>query len=109
MKTEHTPGPWGIQTDPNLFNGKTAVWGKNGHGTLIAVIYADGAKDSIEANAKLIAAAPKLLAACKKEVIMLTELLKSIKTFDSTEAKLWVIAIELQIKLLKAAIAEATE
>lgn len=60
MKTEHTPGPWYIEENSFVV--------KKHAGQIITITAAlDGRIDNIEraANAKLIAAAPELLEACK--------------------------------------------
>ena len=56
MSTKHTPGPW----ETTRQSGITYVW-QAGTETAVAKVYADVNEDS-EANARLIAAAPELLA-----------------------------------------------
>jgi hypothetical protein len=53
MKTEHTPGPWKVSND---FSG-VLIEVENGN----TVAKVNALKDEYEANARLIAAAPKLL------------------------------------------------
>ncbi len=68
-KTTHTPGPWNIgerqdgqRVEPYPVNYLPV----SGHGQAIGRVYAGGFSDAnIEANARLIAAAPDLLAALK--------------------------------------------
>jgi len=65
MKTTHTPGPWKIDGGTNK-DGDLHIWHAGnyfgGHG--LAQVFADGARvhgGTVEANARLIAAAPELL------------------------------------------------
>ena len=51
---KHTPGPWKISADGNDI--------ENVYGAVVYFRYAD---ETAEANARLMAAAPELLAACK--------------------------------------------
>lgn len=67
-KPTHTPGPWTMQGMTGLCGAKNslpimAVNGFNGCGVEIASVHAIG--DAKHANARLIAAAPDLLAALK--------------------------------------------
>jgi hypothetical protein len=77
----HTPGPWGISTVPTSIGtchkiGPFPSLGNNGQ--TYACVYADNVRerdygytkvgDELLANARLIAAAPELLAACEKAV-----------------------------------------
>ena len=75
MDTKHTPGPWyaGLyDTSPNFLRvGKHMAVGREGDDMLIAVCGTPGFATS-EADARLIAAAPDLLAACKA-MLELTE------------------------------------
>lgn len=59
MVSEHTPGPWTYRP-PGVQLG-LAVIASNGH-----VIYSDRHTEETEANARLIAAAPELLAALEQ-------------------------------------------
>ena len=61
IMTQHTPGPW--QTFPALSNPPSIVIGPVERGDLGFVAQTVGGND--EANARLIAAAPKLLGALK--------------------------------------------
>ena len=77
--TEHTPGPWAISQSPEIFANDLVIYrlhpdGGKGH---IVTSLCDPAKyknctnftpDEQKANARLIAAAPKLLAACRMVV-----------------------------------------
>jgi len=66
MKTQHTKGPWKVAVDTRYTRG-LLVRDNNGEGYVVAVcdyVNNSNAKDvnnSIEANARLIAAAPELL------------------------------------------------
>lgn len=65
MKSKHTPGPWEYApTAGHETHGQSVVYND---GLSIAIVY-DG-----EANARLIAAAPDLLQACKAAVVSLIE------------------------------------
>ena len=55
MSEQHTPGPWVFRPDPN---GKPHYWVKRDGGFVICRVSGHG-----EADARLIAAAPELLAA----------------------------------------------
>ena len=65
QKTQHTPGPWEYEPSP----GTGCIYGKerNEHITICDphAVGCSTADDVAEANARLIAAAPNLLAACK--------------------------------------------
>jgi len=52
----HTPGPWIV------FNGGVSVWANGGY---IKQHFPEAPRDERHANARLIAAAPELLEACK--------------------------------------------
>ena|SRR5580765_6125700 len=58
MAMKHTPGPWGAY---NLSKGNIAIETREG----VRVANASGDTCDVEANARLIAAAPELLAALK--------------------------------------------
>jgi hypothetical protein len=65
-QTKHMPGPWNARgTAGHETHGQSAVYGDDGKD--IAIVY-DG-----EANARLIAAAPELLAALENTLKMLME------------------------------------
>ena len=59
----HTPGPWRIASDD-----KWSVLGDKGTMPLIATASARDVRKQAQANARLIAAAPILLAACQAVV-----------------------------------------
>lgn len=63
MKTEkHTPGPW-QQREVKASRAGITIEGRNGN--YIAAVDCDGDRESMHANARLIAAAPDLLEACR--------------------------------------------
>lgn len=59
MSTEYTPGPWRIGTPPP--NGEQTIGTLNG--LMVAVATTGAEMEETKANARLIAAAPELLAA----------------------------------------------
>jgi len=61
MTTQHTPGPW--TTDGAARTGDLDVISPIGRITLIDCEFSDESEDVLTANARLIAAAPDLLAA----------------------------------------------
>lgn len=58
--TTHTPGPWFYSTDPNDFAFEHV---QNQRGAIVAKPMRMGGNGAMEANARLIAAAPELLEA----------------------------------------------
>ena len=64
-ETKHTPGPWSIEQTSTLF----ALASPDG----FPVLRLRSGMIPVEANARLIAAAPELLAACQRAVICLQE------------------------------------
>ena len=70
MNTQHTPGPWRVATTPDSPREKAVRLtrfhsiGVNG-GPAIAIL-PDGQRDILDANARLIAVAPELLAALRE-------------------------------------------
>jgi hypothetical protein len=75
--SKHTPGPWALRRDPSHFDSLTEITGgicgntKPFRSTLEVSIGGDTDIHTLEANARLIAAAPDLLEAL--EVIVATE------------------------------------
>jgi hypothetical protein len=65
MEAKHTPGPWCIDPHQSPEQPLTVFDGPN-CGTLIAIVSGDPDEPENEANAKLIAAAPDLLAALER-------------------------------------------
>ena len=63
--TQHTPGPWKAVEAP--YNPKGWLWVQNGPGALLADVHQNKniPLDARNANARLMAAAPELLEACK--------------------------------------------
>jgi hypothetical protein len=66
-KVSHTPGPWEIGSD--AYDSNLAMIHANGRGLAFARL---GAENGGQANAKLIAAAPELLALCKRTLRFLS-------------------------------------
>lgn len=62
MTTKHTPGPWNLSANED---GRTYVEASNDTADDIAALLMDHDQQQNAANARLIAAAPDLLAACK--------------------------------------------
>ena len=74
--SKHTPGPWFAQ-DTRLVGGQVAVVGPNhdrkaGEQGVMVVAHVNGRSGEQGANARLIAAAPDLLAACELTLAHLT-------------------------------------
>lgn len=63
MTTQHTPGPW--TTDGAARTGDLDVISPAGRITLIDCEFSDESEDVLTANARLISAAPELLAALR--------------------------------------------
>lgn len=96
--SKHTPGPWNIGTK----NG-ARVWSENGE-TLIADADASESlrKEIKKANARLIAAAPELLAAAQAAKLALDDLL------HAKDGRDWWTQRDAAMMLIDAAIAKAT-
>jgi hypothetical protein len=97
MNTQYTPGPWKksnvfIENSPNRYIITETKWG--GKNIADCGPSAEGDWDVNEANSRLIAAAPDLLAACKR-----AEWLLQGESADPDSFETW--------KLLKAAINKA--
>ena len=92
MKTQsHTPGPWDIF--PNATKQEITIGNAHTHAPLVeASAVVPGLDHSAWANARLIAAAPELLAACEQSLITLDPM-------DNDHAELY--------RSLRAAIAKA--
>lgn len=85
-KAEHTPGPWTVQRhdERHTFDleSHTAI---KMPGSAEAVLYSLGADaDEISANARLIAAAPELFAACEADHKAMDWLLARVAELDPT-------------------------
>lgn len=105
MSTKHTPGPWFVVEDGR--NGKwpggceIAIDDREGGNEerdyfLASVVHGD--PDELLANARLVAAAPALLVACKAAFKLLDSVAFVAKDGDTT----------VPLSLLRAAIARAT-
>lgn len=98
MSTQHTPGPWAVTCDTQYKRG-VLVRDKGGQGYVVAAcdsIANTGAKyvnECLEANARLIAAAPDLLAAAQTALAALTPW----RNYEEQEA-----SIALQTAIAKA-------
>ena len=75
MKAKYTPGPWGVGLS-NGYGSKTTIYTRHGKSDPYAERYvgqaAGDSADEAEANARLIAASPSLLEACKRILPMLS-------------------------------------
>lgn len=71
MKTQHTPGPWSIE-GRNKVNVK--ISDKSGFTCVHAQIWFPKQIKQAQANARLVAAAPELLKACKEAVHFIWEI-----------------------------------
>ena len=72
MTTKHTPGPWSVRSQKPYYDDPTArEWIMGSDGVIAHVSRAYG--PNAEANARLIAAAPALLAALKATVTRITD------------------------------------
>lgn len=66
-QAKHTPGPWILDEYGPEFTMRTVRGKSLGGGTEVAIITTGSYSDEVEeANARLIAAAPELLEACKQ-------------------------------------------
>ncbi len=94
--SKHTPGPWIVSRGANVkpFSVEAAT-------STIADIYRAKGHGTCEANARLIAAAPELLAACEEHI-------KAVDGIVSGMADRKALAT-LHIRQVVAAIAKATE
>jgi hypothetical protein len=87
-QTQHTPGPWEFRIEPGDTIGQT--WAPDGY----VVTNLNRPREEYNANKRLLAAAPDLLAACQEFV----------RKVESGEAR-----SRRSYKQMKAAIAKATE
>ena len=72
---QHTPGPWTIL--PNTPHFVRAMHPTEGMQPIATVYHFDG---ELAANARLIAAAPELLEACKKALMVITSIKEVLKS-----------------------------
>lgn len=65
MSTKHTPGPWAFAPDSSGVGTHGSIWGNDQESVCVAEVVDDGEMGAIEltANARLITAAPDMLAA----------------------------------------------
>lgn len=78
MKTKHTPGPWRFELSTKTIRSvPTNYW-------LATMDSWDGAVDN-EANARLIAAAPELLAELKRSSVIIHKLCQMVKYYAGPE------------------------
>lgn len=91
-KTTFTPGPWEVNCDHFI---------EAGNGTLICDphIEPDGDPPELEANARLIAAAPDLLAACERAL--------GLAAIERSQPEAWRDDDSTTLEMLRAAIAKA--
>ncbi|HEU4731722.1 MAG TPA: hypothetical protein VFT22_27690 [Kofleriaceae bacterium] len=91
---KHTPGPWEADAGKPI-----VIWGPFPHRSRIAEVIQEwqGTRNVVEANAKLLTAAPDLLAACELAIHDLEALSLAIRPLASSES----------IAALRAAIAKA--
>lgn len=91
MKTQYTPGPW----TPKEHADSSGIYIETDEGDACAISGGrrNGITDKQRANARLIAAAPELLAACQSAVISMQDLTPQMKA---------------SLRMLRAAIAKAT-
>ena len=97
--SEHTPGPWELAWE----DGKHGVIGQTTGGKLVAIVGNnpdDGRNDERKANARLIAAAPDLLAACEA-------VLKWAETPQSEDRGTFTYFAEVIVPMVDVAIAKA--
>jgi hypothetical protein len=78
----HTPGPWHV---PDRDSGVTVNAGRD---AIVAEVYAVDVGTTQMANARLIAAAPELLAACQAALALLTDGDAEAADADKVEATL---------------------
>jgi hypothetical protein len=84
MKAEITPGPWAV----NRINGKLIIGGRAfGIANVLSVAEVTKLKPHSEANARLIAAAPELLAACESLLPFLQHRPNALATVRAAIAK----------------------
>jgi hypothetical protein len=97
----HTPGPWAVQVDQD---GEVVVWTRQSHIGTLATVHADDINGSwpVEANARLIAAAPDLLQHLEAMVAHYVQLA------GSGDCGLWDPENEVEVTAARAAIARAT-
>ena len=110
MNTKHTPGPWRLEKHPEWSQYYGNIVGSYGIGAgnienirTISVQLKHGTDEETEANARLIAAAPDLLAALQAA----QELLEHIEEHGADQMRETMFAAETEAEI-QAAIAAAT-
>lgn len=99
METKHTPGPWHANTPTEEQYADGTSIRESKHGDIVAIV--DKPREgSCIANARLIAAAPDLLAACKVG-------LEALKDWSDNEGWYDKFDTDERVILLRAAIAKA--
>jgi hypothetical protein len=100
MSKKHTPGPWKIIKGAKDFGSGYAIKAipRGGYPYFIAEIYDTSSEENL-ANARLIAAAPALLAACEAALTVLAP-------FEWTDLPDG-YAVKATVDMLRAAIAQA--
>ena len=83
MKTEHTPGPWLILTEPVQGEDCLMVGGDGGDEVVADILPGHDSENRAQANAHLISSAPELLAICKRLLKELSFVAKSEEYFSS--------------------------
>lgn len=89
MKTAHTPGPWIIREGDEWTHDVVTLEGEmNGEPMYWNVASANGRRDQVDANVRLIAAAPDLLEACLT-LIAWDDAENNAEAFDKDQGKAW--------------------
>lgn len=107
MSQGHTPGPWKADSDPEHDDGETwAVWTDTGGGCEAEL----AGRICVEANARLMAAAPDLLAALKDVYALLDSgvLVRDVSRDHEPGWAMKALDLTLKIKRGADAIAKAT-
>lgn len=108
-KANHTPGPWhcNLGTGTNLTN-DPSIWADNAIVALAGGPDDSGYTDTTIANARLIAAAPELLAACKAAVGALSQPVQTAGHETPHTCMILRGDAKVAVDCLRAAIAKAT-
>ena len=99
MEAKHTPGPWRVQGTRIEYGPFVA-----GDGFVVAKVFRDpsetGTPNEWEANARLIAAAPDLLAACREAIDFIWAEMKENPDKEDMDGSIMDRLIELQTGLI---------